>query len=718
MPFGIPNIAQAGVAIRPDFAGFDNQVRSGLAPTIKGIGTLIAGAFAADAVIDWGREAISQASDLNESINAVNVTFGESAEGIKRLGEEAATAVGLSNAEFNTLAVSFANFTEDIAGPGGDVVQVMDDLLTRTADFASVMNLDVPEAAQKFRSALAGESEPLRRFGIDVSAAAVNAEALKLGLADTTAELTEQDKILARYQIIMEETANTAGDFANTSDDLANKQRILTARMRDTQAELGRRLVPVFEDLLDVASELGPVLADGIAPALTAMTDAAEPLVDLMQTVSGSFGEAADGASFFERVIGATTRTINPIGTLYKQVFGKDIPEAVETAESRITESEQRVRDEYLLTSSVLTDAERFAREAFEGMGEGSTDFGETMEETARVVADAGDGINIELRESLRQSVDLFQGAVDETELSVAEFIANLEEQAEQRAAFLTNIRDLESAGLDDLAQLLADAGPEMAPLAAELAGDLTRAYEAEERIEEATRQSLDNIRGLAAEYTPILQTAYSNLGKDAAEGFIQGYFGVGIVEKAAREIEATRDRIRQLEGISSPSRVWADEIGMPLAEGVLDGIEEGLGDLPGILTRYTGAAISEVQRLANDAAAAGTVVGGALGSGFVGALSELPQAVRNNIQRAIDQARQTVRDAGFNPPPDPREAGTPGRPGRGFVEPTVGGRTDPIFQGDVVVAIDSKEIARAVNEANGTDTLRLKTRAGEGTFW
>ena len=210
----------------------------------------------AGAIVDFGKDSVRAFTDLNESVNAVNVTFGESAEGIKELGEEAARSVGLSNAEFNSLAVGFSAFADKIAGSTGQsVVNVMDTLTTRIADFASVMNLEVADAGEKFRSGLAGETEPLRQFGIDVSAAAVNAKALELGLAGSSAQLSEQDKILARYELIMDQTNKTAGDFANTSGELANQMRIAGAEIENAKAIVGESLAPAVVGILPILTK-------------------------------------------------------------------------------------------------------------------------------------------------------------------------------------------------------------------------------------------------------------------------------------------------------------------------------------------------------------------------------------------------------------------------------------------------------------------------------
>lgn len=195
---------------------------------------------------------VGDATDLGESINAVNVVFQDASAGILKLSEDSATAVGLSSAAFNSLAVQFSSFAEKIAGPGGDVVKTIEDISLRAADFASVMNIDVADAARIFQSGLAGETEPLKKFGIDLSEAAVKAYALANGIGDGSGQLSEQEKILARYGSLMEQTNKTSGDFANTSDSLANRQRILSAEFTNIRAEIGTALVPAFEKLAGI----------------------------------------------------------------------------------------------------------------------------------------------------------------------------------------------------------------------------------------------------------------------------------------------------------------------------------------------------------------------------------------------------------------------------------------------------------------------------------
>lgn len=281
------NVGFATLDVIPSFNGFQSRLERGTTPGLLAAGrtggtrfgdvagrsagarfgsvfktaakaTLIGVAGAGALAVKFGSDAIGSASELNESLNAVNVTYGKQARAVKKLGRESAKSLGLSNNEFNSLSVRFSAFTKTIAGGDGKkVVKTLDDLSTRASDFASVMNLDVNEAAGLFQSGLAGESEPLRRFGIDLSAASVEAFAYAHGIAEAGSKLTEAEKVQARYGSIMEQTNKTQGDFKNTSGELANQQRILSARWEDGKAKLGKGLLPIMSDAAEFLLDEG-----------------------------------------------------------------------------------------------------------------------------------------------------------------------------------------------------------------------------------------------------------------------------------------------------------------------------------------------------------------------------------------------------------------------------------------------------------------------------
>ena len=258
----------------------------GFGKSIKGLAIAAGSALAAVGAGKFFSDSIRQSSDLGESINAVNKAYGDYAGDVLKLGGDVANRLGLSTVDFNAAAVRFSSFAERVVGQGGDVAGFVNDISTRAADFASVFNIDVSEALAVFQSGLSGEAEPLKRFGINLLDSEVKAYALANGIGQVGRELTESEKVQARYGLLLQSTAKTAGDFADTSDGLANSQRILQASFTNMQAQLGNALVPAFAALstamIPVIEQLAPVLADVFNQVAPVITDIAQQLPDLL----------------------------------------------------------------------------------------------------------------------------------------------------------------------------------------------------------------------------------------------------------------------------------------------------------------------------------------------------------------------------------------------------------------------------------------------------
>jgi hypothetical protein len=200
--------------------------------------------------------ALNAASDLSESMNKVDVVFGKSAKVIQEWSKDSATAMGISRNEALQGAGTFGNlFTAMEIGqkPAADMSQ---GLVQLASDLASFNNADPTEVLDALRSGLVGETEPLRRFGVQLSAARVEQEALNMGLAKSGEELTAAQKAQASYAIILRDTEKAQGDFARTSDGVANQQRIAAAQFKDTAATLGNNLLPIGQKVLGWATAL------------------------------------------------------------------------------------------------------------------------------------------------------------------------------------------------------------------------------------------------------------------------------------------------------------------------------------------------------------------------------------------------------------------------------------------------------------------------------
>jgi hypothetical protein len=239
---------------------------SGIGNAFKKIGAVVAAAGAAVGAfaLKIGVDAVKAASDLNETVAKAGEIFGSSAKQVEQFAANAAGALGQSKQQAIDAATTFAVFGKSAGLAGDDLVKFSTDFTVLASDLASFNNTTPDEAITAIGSALRGEAEPLRRFGVLLDDASLRAAALELGIVSTTKNaLTPQQKVLAAQALIYQQTGDAQGDFLRTSDGLANSQRILTAQIENVKTSIGTALLPVATELFQfIGSKLIPILTN------------------------------------------------------------------------------------------------------------------------------------------------------------------------------------------------------------------------------------------------------------------------------------------------------------------------------------------------------------------------------------------------------------------------------------------------------------------------
>jgi len=238
--------------------------------TFKKVGAAAAaaGIAAAAFAVKLGIDATRAASDFSETLAKTNVLFGEGSIAVQKFADTAAAQFGQSKQQALDASATFATFGRAAGLAGEELVTFSTDFVGLASDLASFNNTTPEQAINAIGSALRGEAEPLRQFGVLLDDATLRNAALELGLISTTKNaLTPQQKVLAAQKVIYEQTSAAQGDFARTSDGLANQQRILTAELENTKIEIGEQLLPVAVDLFRFFNEsLVPIIRTQLVP--------------------------------------------------------------------------------------------------------------------------------------------------------------------------------------------------------------------------------------------------------------------------------------------------------------------------------------------------------------------------------------------------------------------------------------------------------------------
>ena len=215
-------------------------------------------------VLERGGRAVAQLiykeNEYIENVNLFNVAMGEYAVSASEYANKVNDIMGIDPSEwirnqgiFMTLATGF--------GIAGDRASVMSQQLVQLGyDLSSFFNDSFENAMQKLQSGLAGELEPLRRWGFDLSQAKLQQTALTLGINENISAMTQAEKAQLRYYAIMTQVTTAQGDMARTLENPANALRIFKSEVEQAGRAIGSIFVPMLQEILPVGIAVAKVV--------------------------------------------------------------------------------------------------------------------------------------------------------------------------------------------------------------------------------------------------------------------------------------------------------------------------------------------------------------------------------------------------------------------------------------------------------------------------
>lgn len=206
--------------------------------------------------------AIAKSSQYTEDLNLFTVSMGKYAEEAYSYAQKVSEVMGIDPAEwmrnqgvFNTIITGF--------GVAGDKAAFMSKNLTQLGyDLASFYNIDFASAMQKVQSGIAGELEPMRRLGYDLSVARLEQERLNLGIDKSVSSMTQAEKSQLRYYAMMTQVTQVQGDMARTLEQPANMLRVLKAQFEQCARAIGNLFIPILVKVLPFAIAVANALRE------------------------------------------------------------------------------------------------------------------------------------------------------------------------------------------------------------------------------------------------------------------------------------------------------------------------------------------------------------------------------------------------------------------------------------------------------------------------
>lgn len=229
------------------FSGSANKAKSNSFSLAAALGKLYASYWLLFRAFSKIKDAIDISSSLTEVENVVRTTFGNYEKLIQDFSKTSIQDFGMSELTAKQVASRFQAMGTAMGFSQGKMADMSLQLTKLTADMASFYDMEQSDVARNLQAVFTGETEPLRKYGLDLTQATLKEWAMKQGLDADISSMTQAEKTMLRYQYVMANTAAAQGDFARTSDTWANQVRILKQSFEQLAAIIGGALINAFK---------------------------------------------------------------------------------------------------------------------------------------------------------------------------------------------------------------------------------------------------------------------------------------------------------------------------------------------------------------------------------------------------------------------------------------------------------------------------------------
>ena len=279
------------------------------AKNMSKLGTAIKAVVGAVVVREFARAgmaAVNFASHVEEAQAKSSVVFGKFTDKIRGDLKDFATEVGRSEFQLEEMAASVQDTFVPMGFARGKAADLSVQLAKLATDVASFNNASDTETMIAFQSALVGNHETVRRFGIVITEAELQAELFRMGITKSKNEVTAAEKVQARMNLILAGTTDAQGDAARTAESYANQVKRMDAETDRLQKAIGDSLMPTMVELAKVVSSAASDLTRLInGPDLGKLGNLNREIAETERRIA-DLNEEANQKGLFEKLVDYT----------------------------------------------------------------------------------------------------------------------------------------------------------------------------------------------------------------------------------------------------------------------------------------------------------------------------------------------------------------------------------------------------------------------------
>ena len=199
-----------------------------------------------------------------------------------------------------TMASTFGAMATSMGLSQKEAANMSMELTGLAADMASFYNVSTDVAQTSLQGVFTGETEALKKFGVVMTQTNLEAFAAKQGKVYKT--MSEAEKVMTRYEYVLNATQSAQGDFARTSDGTANSLRTFSESCKELGAAFGEVLIPIITPVIQALTKVVQWVSQLPAPirnvivVLALVVAAIGPIILIIGSLMSAFGHIVTAA--------------------------------------------------------------------------------------------------------------------------------------------------------------------------------------------------------------------------------------------------------------------------------------------------------------------------------------------------------------------------------------------------------------------------------------
>lgn len=232
-------------------------------------------------------------ADFEQALGKMDVVFEHNARSVEKWAKNSLRDFGLARSTAITMASDFGALFKGMGISMRETEEWSTTLTERTMDLANFYDTTVEETTRALEAIVTGQTQPLRRFGINMTQMALQEYAVAKGIRKKVADMTEAEKVQLRYNFVIERTNIAVGTTARESETATGQMN----RFKESVKELG----------LGFSEHILPIFV---------------PIIDGLNNIIEKFANLGDGTKKFIVIIGGVVAAVGPIILILGKLFG------------------------------------------------------------------------------------------------------------------------------------------------------------------------------------------------------------------------------------------------------------------------------------------------------------------------------------------------------------------------------------------------------------